>query len=496
MNVGSLFCNADFLEKENLSRLYFALPVVAWDVILEQAAIPSNYFSELIVKILGVGDKTTSELHNLTNLDEGLIQYILTYELKNIVSKTINGWHLRESVESQVVEIKKIRITILQSKITGRLIPHPVHRNALMSLNYDVNENGYPLIKGGSKGKPFEIRPFKINPITNELPDISEQDIFEMWDEYESNDSDIALSDYNGIKSEYINPPEKILSITKRIGESNSCDYLLVKVNKIADDEHFECIDLLEPTTNIPMQFLETELTRSMDIDERVAIRLGLKEIEISLDFKEAIKAEYPRFSERVIDEICRFLSLKKEVLEADNDDEKDDVILIRMQTMYEGLLRDRDVDCESELIKKLTENEKYNQKKERSFELGVGLNRKNLKLDLEIINQFINKKVWQEMKRKEASLKSLILRHLMTHLKPHQIDSLFISQLVKKGLFTESIKFIMDMTQIRNAYGHFSDKRKRIQDYYTDKNLSDKESLQEFFKTIENQLKILNEVY
>ena len=53
-----------------------------------------------------------------------------------------------------------------------------------------------------------------------------------------------------------------------------------------------------------------------------------------------------------------------------------------------------------------------------------------------------------------------------------------------------------MDMTQIRNAYGHFSDERKRIRDYYTDKNLSDKESLQEFFKTIENQLKILNEVY
>ena len=69
MNIGSLFCNADYLPKGH----YVALPVIVWDVVVEKAAIPRNYFSELIVKILSVEDKSIKELHDLTNLDEGLI---------------------------------------------------------------------------------------------------------------------------------------------------------------------------------------------------------------------------------------------------------------------------------------------------------------------------------------------------------------------------------------------------------------------------------------
>ena len=193
MNIGALFCNSDYLPKGH----YVALPVIAWDIVVEKAAIPKNYFSELIVKILSVGDKSIKELHDLTNLDEGLIRHILDHDLKKVVSQTVDKLHLKGNATSDVVEIVRSRVTVLQSMVTGHLIPHPVHRNALTALDYDINEKGRPKICGGTKGKPSTISPYMIFPENIQLPDVTADDIDTMWDEYEYNDSELATSDYD-----------------------------------------------------------------------------------------------------------------------------------------------------------------------------------------------------------------------------------------------------------------------------------------------------------
>lgn len=280
MNIGALFCNADYLPKGH----YVALPVIVWDVVVEKAAIPRNYFSELIVKILSVEDKSIKELHDLTNLDEGLIRHILEYDLENVVFKTIDKWHLKENVASEVVEIKRSRITVLQSWISGHLIPHPVYRNALTALDYELNDKNRPKICKGTKGKPSTINPFLVFPESTELPDVTESDVYAMWDEYEFNDSELATSDFDGIKSEYIEQPEKIISITKRSTDYSALDFLLVEVKTYAENEQFECIDLLEPTNSISMDCLTKELKICLDKNDALGVSLGMKELTFPLN--------------------------------------------------------------------------------------------------------------------------------------------------------------------------------------------------------------------
>ena len=56
MSEMNIFCNVD---KSGLSKgKYFLLPVTVLEIQSETAAVPENYFSNLIVKILEIGDKS------------------------------------------------------------------------------------------------------------------------------------------------------------------------------------------------------------------------------------------------------------------------------------------------------------------------------------------------------------------------------------------------------------------------------------------------------
>lgn len=88
-------------------------------------------------------------------------------------------------------------------------------------------------------------------------------------------------------------------------------------------------------------------------------------------------------------------------------------------------------------------------------------------------------------MDKESASLKSLILRHLLVYLKSCEADTWFANLLVNKGVFEETLGFILNMAQIRNTYQHYYADRQRLPYSYD-----------EFFKIVEQQLEILNEVY
>lgn len=482
MNIGALFCNSDNLPKGH----YVALPVIAWDIVVEKAAIPRNYFSELIVKILSVGDKSSKELHDLTNLDEGLIHHILNYDLAKVVSKNVSDrWHLKESATSEVVEIVRSRITVLQSMVTGHLIPHPVHRNALTTLDYDINEKGRPKINGGTKGKPSTISPYIIFPENIQLPEVTASDIDTMWDEYKYNDSELATSDFDGIKSEYIEQPERIVSVTRRSVDEKFVDYLLVKVNTFAEDEGFECVDLLEPTPNISMDFLTRELKMCMESNEGTAVFLGLKEIEIPLELEDVIRSKYPNLTKDVVNEVCRLLTLKDKVDETAKDEDRiDDLLLSRFQSLYECILIRRDVIPVSDGVGLLLDDVS-NKRLLPKNALENGLLRKNLSLDADTLRLLTPKSVWRDAEIDTASLKSLVLRHLLAYFYANRNNAWFITQLVNKGVFKETLKFILEMAQIRNSYQHYHANRQRLPYSYD-----------EFFGIVEKQIEIINEVY
>ncbi len=482
MNIGNIFCNVDVdcLPKGH----YIALPVIVWDVVVKKAKIPSNYFPALILKFLSVRDMSIEEIHDLTNLEERLILHILNYDLKRFVLKSIDKWHLKENVSSQAVEVVKTRVTILQSMTTGQLIPHPVYPNNLKASNYDIDEKTRPIIHGGTKGKPFTISPYVIFPNPTKLPEITEKDIDAMWNDYEDNDSELAISDYDGIKSEFIEPPERILSVSKRSLEENTIDYLLVKVNVYDNGEQYDCQDLLEPTEEISMDFLTRELKTCIDNNENVAVYLGLKESTVSIEQKDIIASKYPNYPDAVLNEICRFLALKDKVDDnASVENRMDDIILSRLQTMYECLLRGKDVLPLSNAVERLIDEDKPNY---RSFALGSKLLDKKLTLENNVLKLFTAQNVWKNMTNPNASLKSLILRHLMMYFDPNpETDTWFITQLVTKGMFCDTLKFLMEMAQMRNHHSHFSDKREPIPYHYAD-----------FFGKVEKQLEIFNEVY
>lgn len=489
MNIGALFCNADYLPKGH----YVALPVIVWDVVVEKATIPRNYFSELIVKILSVEDKSIKEIHDLTNLDEGLIRHILDYDLEKVVSKTIDKWHLKECVTSEVVEIKRSRITVLQSMISGRLIPHPLYRNKLTALDYELNDKNRPKICGGTKGKPSTINPFLVFPESTELPDVTESDVYAMWDEYEFNDSELATSDFDGIKSEYIEQPEKIISITKRSTDYSVLDFLLVEVKTYAENEQFECIDLLEPTNSISMDCLTRELKVCLDKNDALGVSLGMKEIDIPLELKDVIGSKYPKLSDNVINEACRLFTLKGKINEMVKDEERmDDVLLSRFQSLYECILREKDVlplpDSISNIVYEITSTQRrdFNTRSRKPQDVLIpALIRKGLTLDSKTIGLLYAKSVWRDVDKESASLKSLILRHLLVYLKSCEADTWFANLLVNKGVFEETLGFILNMAQIRNTYQHYYADRQRLPYSYD-----------EFFKIVEQQLEILNEVY
>lgn len=489
MDIGSLFCNSDDLPK----GYYVALPVIVWNVLVEKATIPRNYFSELIKKILSVGDKSIKELYNLTNLDEGLIRHILGYDLKGSVSKSIDKWHLKESKNSEVLGIVRSRVTVLQSMTSGHLIPHPVYQNQLEAIDYELSEKGQPKICGGTKGKPSTINPYVIFPDNSEHPAITESDIYAMWDEYEYNDSELATSEFDGIKSEYIEQPERIVSITKRSRDKDTLDFLLVKVNTFAENEQFECADLLEPTSNISMNFLTRELKMYMEKNKHLEVSLGLKEIEIPIELKDVISGKYPKLTNDVINEVCRLLTLKDKINEMAKDENcMDDVLLSRFQTLYECILRGKDVlplpDSITNIVNEITstQNQTFNSRPRKPRDILIsGLVRKGLTLDQEALELLCPKSVWRDVEKEAASLKSLLLRHLLVYLKSCKADAWFANQLVNKGKFKETIKFILDMAQIRNTYQHYYADRQRLPYSYND-----------FFNIVEQQLAIINEVY
>lgn len=481
MEIANLFCNSDELTKGD----YFALPVVVWDILVAEANIPENFFSNLIVNFLLTGDKTIQELHELTNLDEALIRYILEHDLKQKVSRGIDRWHVPEGDTRTETKIKKKRIVVLQSMLTGQLIPHPLANGELASIDYQQNEKGIS-IASGSKGKPCSIRPFVVYPKPNKyggnVLDISEEDIYDMWREYQQIDCDIALSDYNGIKSSYIEQPDKIISIEKRNQEPDICNFLLVQVKKNSEGEDFQCIDMLEEQSKIPMEFLKNELDKAIEKNDEMGDFLGIKSIEIPITLQDRIQSKYPRFENEIITEICRFFVLK-DLLADDTDNSLDlsDAFLTRMQNMYESILRTKNTPSNDELKEVASKKDQ-----DRHYYLEGRLKIRNLKLDEDIKQKLTNDDVWRNMTRRNPSLKSLLIKHLIFYLDhPKNPRAWFTARLVKNGSLSDDLKFILELVNTRNIYDHFNTNRKSIPYSYID-----------IYNRIEKQLDILHEAY
>ncbi len=482
MNIGNLFSNAELQPRER----YVAIPVVVWDAIAETATVPRNYFSDLIASILSTGDRTIRELHELTNLDEDLVKHILECDLRDAVSKGIDRWHLNKSRPVREPAVVKTGLVVFQSMLSGRLIPHPVRRNDSAVVNYDRKENGFPRIHGGTKGKPINLDPYVVKPADGEVPDVFPADIDAMWDEYETADSELAVSDFDGVRSEYIERPENVVSLSKRpADEKDTVDFLLVRIEKL-DEELFRCFDPLQPTDRVPMEFLVEELKLRMETDEGLRGALGLSLPPILPDLKDEVKGKYPNFPERVIDEICRFLALKQKADEGENRpwDRLDDAVLGRFQTMYECMLKGKDVLPLSDVMHNHLEEVVSKRSCEKALSVLVsGLVRKNLQMDTETSKLLTRVRVWNEAETPNASLKSLILRHLLAYFRPTDASVWFIDSLVKNGTFAETLKFIVDMAQKRNTYAHNTADRERV-------------DFDEIFGKAEEQLKLFNEVY
>lgn len=484
MNIGNLFSNAEL----QFGHQYVAIPVVVWDAIAETAVVPHNYFPDLIADILSTGDKTIAELHELTNFDNDLIAHILECDLRGAVSKGIDKWHLNRTGFAREAAVVKTGILVFQSMLSGRLIPHPVRWNDSATVDYDLKENGFPRIEGGTKGKPVNLKLYVIKPADVELPDVSVDAIDDMWEEYETADAELAVSDFDGVKSEYIEKPEKIVSLSRHpVDGEDTVDFLLVRVDKHPDDDGlFSCFDPLQPTGRVPMEFLVEELERSMETDEGVRGAVGFEPPPIAPDLKDEIKGKYPNFPEKVIDEICRFLALKQKAPEgADRPwDRLDDAVLGRFQTMYECMLKEKDVLPLAESMRNQLAAviDKRNCKEARSV-LVYGLTRKNLQLDSNTLDLLTRIKVWSEAENPNASLKSLILRHLLTYFKPSNESVWFIDSLVKNKTFGETLKFIVEKAQARNTYAHNTADREKV-------------DFNEIFGKAEEQLKLFNEGY
>ena len=481
MEIANLFCNSCECPKGD----YFALPVVIWDILVAEAEIPENFFSNLILDFLQTGDKTIHELHELTNLDESLVRYILEHDLRGQVTKGIDKWHVPEGNTKTETKIKKTRIVVLQSMLTGQLIPHPLKNGGLASIDYLQIEKGIS-IAGGTKGRPCNIKPFIVYPRPDEhgefAPDISQEDIYGMWKEYQQIDCDIAMSDYDDVKSGYIEQPDKIISIERRDTDSGICNYLLVKVNKISEGEAFQCIDMLEDNSKIPMEFLANELNVALEQNEKMGAFLGLKSIEIPITLRDRIQSRYPYFNDDIIIEICRFFVLK-DILADDTDNSLDlsDAFLTRMQNMYESILRTKNTLYDKELIKISRKDEQ-----ERRYYLEAGLRMRNLELDEVTKKALTNEDVWRNMTRKKPSLKSLLIRHLLFYLDhPKNPLAWFAALLDQNGLLKDDLKLIIELVNTRNIYDHFNTDRNPIPYPYIN-----------IYNKIEKQLDILHEAY
>lgn len=481
MEIANLFCNSCECPKGD----YFALPVVIWDILVAEAEIPENFFSNLILDFLQTGDKTIHELHELTNLDESLIRYILEHDLRGQVTKGIDKWHVPEGNTKTKTKIKKTRIVVLQSMLTGQLIPHPLKNGGLASIDYLQIGKGISIV-GGTKGRPCNIKPFIVYPRPDEhgefAPDISQEDIYGMWKEYQQIDCDIAMSDYDDVKSGYIEQPDKIISIERRDTDSGICNYLLVKVNKISEGEAFQCIDMLEDNSKIPMEFLANELNVALEQNEKMGAFLGLKSIEIPITLRDRIQSRYPYFNDDIIIEICRFFVLKDILADdADNSLDLSDAFLTRMQNMYESILRTKNTPFNDEL-KKVA----YKDEKERRYYLEGGLKMRGIELDESVKKTLMNESIWSNMTLPRPSLKSLLIRHLLFYLY-HPTNSLswFFTSIANKESLNENLKFIIEMANIRNSYDHFNNNRNSVPYPYID-----------IYNKIEKQLDILHEAY
>jgi hypothetical protein len=481
MEIADLFCNSNELPKGD----YFALPVVVWDVLVAEAIIPETFFSNLILNFLQTGDKTIHDLHELTNLDESLVRYILEHDLRQQVTKGIDKWHVPEGNTKTETKIKKTRIVVLQSMLTGQLIPHPLINGELTSIDYQQIEKRIS-ITGGTKGKPYNIRPFIVYPRLDGhgkyAPNISAEDIYCMWKEYQQIDCDIAMSDYDDVKSGYIEQPDKIISIERRDTDSDICNFLLVKINKISEGEAFQCIDMLEENCKIPMEFLTNELNVALEQNEQMGVFLGIKSIEVPITLQDRIQSRYPHFKDDIIIEICRFLALK-DILADDADKSLDlsDAFLTRMQNMYESILRTKNTPFDDEL-KKISRKDEQ----ERYYYLEGGLRMRNLNIDTITKKALTNDDVWRNMTRLKPSLKSLLIRHLLFYLyHPKNPLAWFAARLNQNRSLNEDLKLIIELVNTRNIYDHFNSKRDCIP--YSYKNL---------YNRIEKQLDILHEAY
>lgn len=208
---------------------------------------------------------------------------------------------------------------------------------------------------------------------------------------------------------------------------------------------------------------------------------------------KDVIGSKYPKLSDNVINEACRLFTLKGKINEMVKDEERmDDVLLSRFQSLYECILREKDVlplpDSISNIVYEITSTQRrdFNTRSRKPQDVLIpALIRKGLTLDSKTIDLLYAKSVWRDVDKESASLKSLILRHLLVYLKSCEADTWFADLLVNKGVFKESLKFILNMAQIRNTYQHYHAERERLPCSYND-----------FFSAVEQQLEIINEVY
>ena len=423
---------------------------------------------------------TTQEISNLTNLDTSLINFILKNELGEYVNKTLNkSWHILKSRQATNPRIKCTRISVLQSLTTGNLIPHPVLRSDLKTIDYEYNGNGYPIISNGSKGKPMEESPYIISPINStNIAEISEQDIFNMWKDYENNDSDLTMSNYEGAKSTFLICPDRITSIEQRPSEHTS--FLLVKKEIYGKNKESLYYDLLEPCCNIQSDAIKEECEYGKEKDS------SEDDDELTFSLMSQIQCAYPNFNEHIHKKIRNLFKMRTNI--TDNTEDSDiDTLLNRTQVLFEGILKEKDVPLDK--IRKFEDGVNKSLMSHISWKgiIKRKINNLYLNIDKDTIEGLLRDSIWKDVSTQNASLKALILRHLVNFVvyEKDKENNWFIGLLDYHNVLKDSMSFLVTVANIRNKYDHYNREENPLS-----------WSIEEFFKNVEKILKILNEVY
>lgn len=408
------------------SRKWIAVPV---DVISFYSPTAKNYptlFSDPLLKLIQTQISSITELSRLTGLSKDLVLYILEKELSAEV--TIRGDYVEMAGESArplpSLSVRELsEYYILRLPVTGALLPRPVKENEkpLWSTPYIFTPQGFPLFEFGSKGRPFQVRPFLLPAVSrkgNSSP--GDREVRDAIDQY-TNDYSAAV-DFFGAEKIRKNATEEVarISTIESIRVMHKAHLITAVISDNSEADYWSCADPFGVFQNRGLSELKAEVEAVCVQSEQA--KKALNDVQAQLI---GITTNTSKYQHAAAEIDSRFPALPSDILRhvlitfavkyADLDDANE-----REREVYEGIWSQMQISLETlfqhywqgdglrKKTKLFTAKDKTN--RDRGDHLQLLLFDFCGSTDSDVIGKLSDKNIWKFAYSQKTSLKSLLL--------------------------------------------------------------------------------------